>query len=429
MCSDIAISVKNLTKTYRIFGHPADRIKQALTLGRMSFHQEFTALQDASFEVKKGEAIGIVGRNGSGKSTLLQLICGILKPTSGGVQVNGRISALLELGSGFNHEFTGRENVRFQGAIMGIPIEEMDAKFDDIAAFADIGEFIDQPVRIYSSGMFVRLAFAVAISVEPDILVVDEALAVGDEAFQRKCFAKLAKLRDDGTTLFLVSHSANVIATVCQRALLLDRSQLIADGPPATVLAQYQKLLHIPHEQPDTTENRPPPESRALDSVFSGNPHETAENSTKNIIEEQRPLVYPAFGAAIDLPQILDQGGRPVRILQRGERYVFQYHVRFQSAARQVRYTMMIKTLVGFELGGLTSHLPGRAISEVPEGANVIARIEFTCRLLPGTYFLNAGVLGEIGAGEQFLHRIIDIFSFKVAEEGIAFQGGVVDFS
>src|SRR3989338_8224249 len=177
---DIAISVKNLTKIYRIFGHPGDRIKQALTFGRMRFHNEFTALQDVSFEIKKGETVGIIGRNGSGKSTLLQLICGILKPTSGSVKVNGRISALLELGAGFNPEFTGRENAYFQGAVMGMTREEMDGRFDDIAAFADIGKFIDQPVRIYSSGMFVRLAFAVSVHINPDILSIDEALSVGD---------------------------------------------------------------------------------------------------------------------------------------------------------------------------------------------------------------------------------------------------------
>lgn len=424
---NIAISAKNLTKKYRIFGRPTDRIKQALTLGRVRFHQEFTALRDVSFEIAKGEAVGIVGRNGSGKSTLLQLICGILKPTSGEVRISGRISALLELGSGFNPDFTGRENVYFQGAIMGIAKPEIEACFDDIEAFADIGAFIDQPIRIYSSGMFVRLAFSVAVHFEPDVLIVDEALAVGDEAFQRKCFAKLAKFRDDGKTLFLVSHSANVIATVCRRAILLDRSRLIADGSPTAVLAQYQKLLHTSQEQTDIARDRLPPHS--LIQTDNGVQSISSSSNTPPTGERRNSLAYPASGATIDLPRLLDPSGESVHVLQRGQRYIFQYRVRFQSTVRQVRFTMMVKTVAGFELGGLTSHLPGKAIDEFHEGENIIAQIEFACRLLPGTYFLNAGVLGKTGNEEQFLHRIIDILSFKVAEEGIAFQGGVVDFS
>jgi len=238
---DIAISVRNLTKTYRIFGHPGDRIKQALTLGRVKFHREFTALDDVSFDIKKGETVGIIGRNGSGKSTLLQVICGILKPTSGTVHVNGRVSALLELGAGFNPEFTGRENVYFQGALMGLSREEMGRRFDDIAAFADIGEFVDQPVRTYSSGMFVRLAFSAAVSVNPDILVVDEALAVGDVAFQSRCMEKFRELQENGLTILLVSHAPSIIAGLCHRVVHLRKGRLTHHGLPADVLAAYEE--------------------------------------------------------------------------------------------------------------------------------------------------------------------------------------------
>lgn len=220
----IAISVRNLTKTYRIFGHPGDRIKQALTFGQARFHREFTALQDVSFEIKKGETVGIIGRNGSGKSTLLQLICGILKPTSGTVHVNGRVSALLELGAGFNPEFTGRENVYFQGAVMGLAKTEMDKRFDDIVTFADIGDFIDQPVRTYSSGMFVRLAFAVVAHVDADILVIDEALAVGDVFFQQKCMRYLRGFQNKGGTVLFVSHDTSAVVGFCEQTILLSRS-------------------------------------------------------------------------------------------------------------------------------------------------------------------------------------------------------------
>lgn len=242
MSSDIAISVRNLTKTYRLFAHPGDRIKQAATFGLRKYHREFTALKDVSFDIRKGETVGIVGRNGAGKSTLLQLICGILKPTSGTVEVNGRVSAMLELGAGFNPEFTGRENVYFQGALMGFTHSQMDDRFDDIAAFSDIGEFIDQPVRTYSSGMYVRLAFAVAVSVEPDILVIDEALSVGDSAFQSRCLGRIRALQDTGATILLVSHSHNLIAGLCDRALLLDGGAKAYLGTVNEATSRYESL-------------------------------------------------------------------------------------------------------------------------------------------------------------------------------------------
>ena len=240
---DIAISVRNLSKTYRLFGHPGDRIKQFFSLGMKKYHHEFTALKGVSFDIKQGETVGIIGRNGSGKSTLLQLICGILKPTSGTLQTHGRVSALLELGAGFNPEFTGRENVYFQGAIMGFTQAQMDGRFDTIASFADIGEFIDQPVRTYSSGMFVRLAFAVAISVDPDILVVDEALSVGDGKFQIKCAAWLQQLRQKRVTVLLVSHDENLITSLCDKVIIMEAGRIVGEGEPRAMSATYHQLL------------------------------------------------------------------------------------------------------------------------------------------------------------------------------------------
>lgn len=239
MPSDVVISVKNLTKTFRIFGHPGDRIKQALTFGRVPFHREFTALKDVSFEIRKGETVGIIGRNGSGKSTLLQLICGILKPTEGSVRVNGRISALLELGAGFNPEFTGRENVYFQGAILGIPKAEMDNRFSEISAFADIGEFIEQPVRTYSSGMYVRLAFAIQVLSDPDILIIDEALSVGDFFFQQKCLSRIRTLCEKGVTLLFVSHDTSTVRDFCSQAIFLREGQVKYCGETRLALRQY----------------------------------------------------------------------------------------------------------------------------------------------------------------------------------------------
>lgn len=262
MSSEIAISVKDLTKTYRVFGHPGDRIRQALTFGRVRFHRDFTALKDVSFEIKKGETVGIIGRNGSGKSTLLQLICGILKPTSGSVRVNGRVSALLELGAGFNPEFTGRENVYFQGAVIGLPKAEIDTRIEDIASFADIGEFIDQPVRTYSSGMFVRLAFAVAVHVDADILVVDEALAVGDSPFQTKCLRHMKEMMQHGVTVIFVTHDMNMAKSLCQRAIYIDHGKIKADGECGAVGNLYIS------DQMSAIEMLPPSE-KTLNSTFS----------------------------------------------------------------------------------------------------------------------------------------------------------------
>lgn len=241
--SEIAIRVKNLSKCYEIYNKPQDRLKQAFSRSKKYFH-EFWALHDVSFEIKKGEALGIVGRNGSGKSTLLQLICGTLTPTSGEIKVNGRIAALLELGAGFNPEFTGRENVYMNGAILGFSKGEIDAKFDEIAAFADIGEFIEQPVKTYSSGMFVRLAFAVQACIEPDILIVDEALSVGDIFFQQKCATRIQELLKKGTTVLFVTHDLHSITTFCKQALLLSEGKLIKIGEPKEVLEYYTAVLY-----------------------------------------------------------------------------------------------------------------------------------------------------------------------------------------
>src|SRR6185437_5576895 len=214
-----------------------------------AYFNEFWALRDVNFDVKRGETVGIVGRNGSGKSTLLQMICGTLTPTQGSVSIRGRVAALLELGAGFNPEFTGKENVRLSGLLYGLSDEELRERYQAILDFAEIGEFIDQPVKSYSSGMYVRLAFAVAINVSPEILVVDEALSVGDEGFQRKCFARIDAIRDSGATVLFVSHSASTIVDLCDRAILLDRGELLAQGTPRHVVSRYQKLLYAPADR------------------------------------------------------------------------------------------------------------------------------------------------------------------------------------
>lgn len=237
--NDLAISIAGVSKVYHMYEKPQDRLKQILWKGSRKVRDEFWALRDINFEVKKGETVGIVGRNGSGKSTLLQIICGTLTPSHGHVERRGRVSALLELGSGFNPEFTGRENVYLSGSILGLSKDEIDARFDKIAAFADIGQFIDSPVKHYSSGMFARLAFSVVVHVDPEILIVDEILAVGDAAFQRRCLSKFYEIRDRGCTILFVSHDQYQVKSVCQRALYLDHGRQRLFGPAGRVIDAY----------------------------------------------------------------------------------------------------------------------------------------------------------------------------------------------
>lgn len=278
--TDIAIKVQNLSKCYHIYESPRDRLKQfvAPRLQRMTwqspkqYFREFWALKDVSFEVKKGETVGIIGRNGSGKSTLLQMICGTLTPTSGSIETNGRIAALLELGSGFNPEFTGRENVYMNASVLGLSQEEIDARFDDIVAFADIGDFIDQPVKTYSSGMYVRLAFAVVVHVDADILIIDEALSVGDAFFQAKCMSRMKYIVESGTTILFVSHEINTVKALCSRTLWLDCGIGRAFGETAHVAQVYAqewiKQANAQHLPLPPDEGVPPPISTPSESQF-----------------------------------------------------------------------------------------------------------------------------------------------------------------
>ncbi len=267
------VAVRGLGKCYEIYERPLDRLKQTLWRGRRQFYREFWALRDVSFELRRGEAIGIIGRNGSGKSTLLQMIAGTLRPTEGEIHVRGRVAALLELGSGFNYEFTGRENVYLNGTVLGLSMDEIRARFDEIAAFADIGEFLDQPVKTYSTGMVVRLAFAVQVLLEPDVLIVDEALAVGDAAFQIKCMNRMQRLIEKGVSVMLVTHDVTSVRTFCHRALWLNHGRLMVDGPPLEVTSQY--LQHLfggdgrpPAPQPVSAAN----EQAAVDAEESERP-------------------------------------------------------------------------------------------------------------------------------------------------------------
>jgi len=449
---EIAVRVSNLSKCYHIYDCPPDRLKQS-TLPRLQrlirrpprqYYREFWALKDVSFEVKKGETVGIIGRNGSGKSTLLQLICGTLAPTSGSVETNGRVAALLELGAGFNPEFTGRENVFMNGAVLGLSQEEIEARFDSIAAFADIGEFIEQPIKTYSSGMVVRLAFAVAINVDPQILVVDEALSVGDELFQRKCFSRIEAIKSNGATILFVSHSGATVVELCDRAMLIDSGEKLAIGAPKVIVGKYLRLLYAPDDkrsaireeihQTDWNANLPEAivlpnlPTPASDGVQAADA-EIEEFYDPNLIP-QSTLAYESQGAQIESPQILTLSGKRVNCLKRAKTYRYTYKVRFDKGATNVRFGMLIKTTSGLELGGVTS-APSidQAIPLVAPGSSVHVAFRFACALNPGTYFLNSGVRGSTDQEEIPLHRVLDVCMFRVLPDGSQLATGVVDFS
>lgn len=452
MSSEVAIKVEGLSKCFEIYEQPRDRLKQFVlphlykSLGKSArqYFREFWALRDISFEIKKGETVGIVGRNGSGKSTLLQIICGTLSPSAGTVRTNGRIAALLELGSGFNPEFTGRENVYLNGAVLGLSRSEIDDRFDAITEFADIGSFIDQPVKAYSSGMVVRLAFAVAINVDPQILVVDEALSVGDELFQRKCFSKIEAIRSSGATILFVSHSGGTIVELCDRAILLDAGERLATDSPKKIVGRYQKLLYAPNDKRDAirAEIRLEDANQQVDSgslakarpsvlptISQIEPVELSD-SYDPALKPVSTIAYESYGAIIEDPAIYTSMGERVNNLTRGNTYYYRYRVRFERPASNVRFGMMIKTTTGIEMGGAVSAASNRtSLPYVTSGTVFLVSFEFSCRMNKGIYFLNAGVVGDLNGSETYLHRLIDVAMFRVLSESDDLATGIIDFS
>lgn len=471
--SEVAITIQNVSKCFKRYRHPVDRLKELLFPGKQ-MADEFWALRDISLEIPKGKTLGIVGANGSGKSTLLQIIVGTLAPTTGHVNVQGRISALLELGSGFNPEFTGRQNIFFNGQVLGLTQRQIEEKYDDIVAFADIGDFIDQPVKTYSSGMFVRLAFAVATSVEPDILVVDEALAVGDEAFQRKCYARLEKIQDRGGTILFVSHSAGTVIDLCDSAVLMSEGELLLYNTPKYAIDKYHKLIYAPTEKIQTVREElrrlnqnqyhqnlnpnlsqdtiTPNLTKNIGQNSSGVTQQAGEVVTEKtaaeIINELPTLAlqskpfydpnlkpaetisYLSRGAKISNPQILTRRKEPVNNLIGRDNYIYTYEVEFLQEASKVRFGMLVKTIKGSELGGASYRFPEEKLEDgvVKAGTKVVVKFRFNCLLNPGVYFLNAGVSGIVNGHFTYLARCIDVGMFRVLPEEDSDATGIIDF-
>ena len=429
MSDDISIIVEHLSKCYQIYENPIDRFKQML-FGRFKrFYREFWAVRDVSFQIKKGEAVGIVGQNGSGKSTLLQMICGTLNPTYGKLKINGSVSALLELGSGFNPEFTGKENVYLNASVLGLSKAEIDERYDEILAFSEIGDFINQPVKTYSSGMVLRLAFSVAINVKPDILVVDEALAVGDELFQRKCFARIESMKDNGLTLLFVSHSSYQVTALCDRAILMDKGEVISINLAKSIINFYQKLIYAPDQEKNNVRNEILKTTNKNYQYTFNNLEDKSFAFDPQLIPKSS-LSYHQDGAEITAFKIQNSNGKQVNMLTPGQKYELVYEVEFKRDFSQVRFGMLIKTSTGVELGGATSckSLAGSPIS-VAEGSIVRVTYEFKNILNVGLYFINLGVSSFEEEEIKHLHRILDAMCFRVGDDESSYATGMIDFS
>jgi lipopolysaccharide transport system ATP-binding protein len=398
---EVAISVRGLGKMYRIYDKPQDRLKQMLWRGRRLYGREFWALRDVSFDIKRGETVGIIGRNGSGKSTLLQIIAGTLAPTEGTVQVNGRVAALLELGSGFNPDFTGRENVFLNGAILGISHDEMKQRFDEIEAFADIGEFIDQPVKIYSSGMIVRLAFAVQACIVPEILIVDEALSVGDMYFQTKCMAKIAELRKQGTSILFVSHSLGTVKAICSWAALLEHGRILISGHPDPVGDKYVSL--VMQERHREAPAAPQPE---------------ADISDRHASRVQPPFlkrIGERFGTG-DARYIecqIFQDGREVTHIDHGKmcevHALLQYYQRVDDWGE---VGVVVRTIDGIDLFAANSFLLREMYPPQPQGALVKVIFRFQAIMAPGVYSVALGY--RVPVQGEYVDKVFNAVAFRV---------------
>ncbi len=414
------VSLKDVSRYYKLYDLNRDRLKEALNPSGRKYHHEFYALKNVDLNVERKEILGILGRNGSGKSTLLKIITGILAPSAGCVEVDGRISALLELGTGFNPDFTGRENIFFHGVVNGYGKEFMKSRIEEIIDFADIGTYIDQPLKSYSSGMKTRLGFAVAIHVEPDILILDEVLAVGDELFRRKCYAKMEEFLNEGTTILYVSHDLNSVVQMCTRAVLLNEGRLIFSGEPKDSCNLYQQILYAS------------PENRELlvDELLQSGSQQALP---KALLDGSIPLSEIEYrNEEIDIVdvQIKTLAGEKVNILNFGETYV--YSAKYQSNAKRpfsdVTFGFEIKNTKGTILSSVEAQRAYRnnIVAEMFRPSDVIeVQIEFECSLPSGTYYTNSG-LSSFHAGEQHvLNRKIDSMSFKVLDSPARVFGGL----
>lgn len=406
---EIAIAVENVSKIYKLYDRPRDRMFEALGLSKQKKYHEKYALSDVSFHVKKGECVGIIGTNGSGKSTILKIITGVLNQTSGNVSVKGRISALLELGAGFNMEYTGLENIYLNGTMNGFSEEEIDAKLQDILDFADIGDYVKQPCKTYSSGMFVRLAFSVGINIEPEILIVDEALSVGDVFFQAKCYHKFEEFKQMGKTIIFVSHDLSSIAKYCDRVILLDQGVKLGEGGPKEMIDDFKRVLVGQYQTPE--------EKVESKSLLEDEEIQEAIRKKEKKLEDTKTLEYGTKQAVIEEIYLTDDNGTKSNAIIKGMNFGIHMRVRFQDDIPAPIFAFTVKNVKGTEITG-TNTMFEKAFLE-PVKAGTVKEITFKQRmtLQGGDYLMSFGVTGYDGNDFQVYHRLYDALDVTVISD------------
>ena len=410
----LAIEVKDVQKVYNLYDKPSDRMKEALGLTKKK-HKQHYALKGVSLNIYQGETVGIIGTNGSGKSTILKIITGVLNPSGGEVNVNGRISALLELGSGFNMEYNGIENVYLNGTIMGFSEKEIDEKLPAILEFADIGDYVYQPVKTYSSGMFVRLAFAVAINIEPEILIVDEALSVGDVFFQAKCYHKFEEFKKMGKTILFVSHDLSSISKYCDRVFLLNQGTLLGEGSPKEMIDAYKQVLVGQYAVPEKQENQDLLNDEGLQEAAGRAGSSAGQNPA--IGQNPNLLEYGTRQAEILEYYLTDDRGVKTTAVIKGSEFTLHMRVLFHDYVPAPIFAFSIKNIQGTEITGTNSMIEKAYL----EGANAdqVKEITFTQKmsLQGGEYLLSLGVTGYVADTFEVYHRLYDVLNITVVSD------------
>lgn len=430
MMSEYAIDVQNVSKIYKLYDRSRDRLAEALHLTKKKLSKDHYALDQINFQVKKGETVGIIGTNGSGKSTILKIITGVLNPTSGKVEIDGRISALLELGAGFNMEYTGIQNVYLNGTMIGFSEEEIKAKLDDILEFADIGDFVYQPVKTYSSGMFVRLAFAVAINIDPEILIVDEALSVGDVFFQAKCYHKFEEFKKEGKTIVIVSHDLSSISKYCDRVILLNKGHKLAEGEPKKIVDLYKKLLVNQLDEEDLQDYHDDDDSSKSEIIKKRK--ESVAKKTNGITPQKADQQGQRWkGFMVENPNVIEYGTKEIEIIdycildehgnisnniEKGTKYTIKFKVRFNEEVKDPILALTIKDIKGIEITG-TNTMYEKIDVEAKMGEEKIISFSQMMNLTGGNYLLSFGCTGFRKGSFTVYHRMYDVIDITVISD------------
>lgn len=418
-----AISVAHVSKSYKLYDKPMDRLKEALRLTREQKYREAHALSDVSFDVRQGECVGIIGTNGSGKSTILKIITGVLNPTSGSVTVNGRISALLELGAGFNMEYSGIENIYLNGTMNGFSNEEIDARMQDILDFADIGDYVRQPVKTYSSGMFVRLAFSVAINIDPEILIVDEALSVGDVFFQAKCYHKFDEFKKMGKTIMIVSHDLSSIAKYCDKVILLNQGVKLGEGAPKEMIDDYKRVLVGQYELPEKQERQAgqnllgDAELQEAVELKSAAQKRARQQAGDGSAQDIKTLEYGTGQAQIEEIYLTDDRGVRTNSILKGLTFNIYMQVRFLEDLPAPIFAFSFKTAKGTEITGTNTMFEKAFLESVKAGDRKEVCFTQKMSLQGGEYLLSFGVTGYEGDDFKVYHRLYDALDVTVVSD------------